>query len=461
MTTDITKLSLNSLPTDLDFEDFISSHLLLGGYTLDRSIHEKLDGAGEIFEVDIITHQYNGKDTKRLIEIKSKDWELNDIFKVGGRLRYLGVDSGVFIVQQKKEEKKFPSWQSSMSKMDVSLVYAGKQDPADTKLDLTELYKEFGIVAGSDDDGMIEAVRFSYIAERCMRARASQLKKSKQTDGLKVLWDFSNAIQDISFYDGDPVQRLHRTFDLFKEYNHLSARLDYECLHGKFPSVDEVSQFESGRVKGYLLNEIDYLPVNYSLYLEHRLRMYIIQSCVEYLVIPKVYQSKIDEFLKKLSVNSLASNISNGIDYMGAKCPHFRSYPRLWQVFTYMMGGFILTDHYDEEIGLLSKVTGVPKDEVETAFSVYDILFPLVGGASWMRDIGGTHIRRLNFMPAPFMGIGANFRRDYYRKDKAEKDPPYEDLKGILSSDYTYRNLLLWNQAAFDTLKRSEDLKKS
>ena len=105
MATDITKLSLNSLPTDLDFEDFISSHLLLGGYTLDRSIHEKLDGAGEIFEVDIITHQYNGKDSKRLIEIKSKDWELNDIFKVGGRLRYLAVESGVFIVQQKKRGK--------------------------------------------------------------------------------------------------------------------------------------------------------------------------------------------------------------------------------------------------------------------------------------------------------------------------------------------------------------------
>jgi len=54
----ITKLSLNSLPTDLDFEDYISAHLLLGGYTLDRSIHEKVVGAGEIFEVDIISHMY-------------------------------------------------------------------------------------------------------------------------------------------------------------------------------------------------------------------------------------------------------------------------------------------------------------------------------------------------------------------------------------------------------------------
>lgn len=135
MATKVTKLSLNSLPTDLDYEDFISAHLLLGGYTLDRSIHEKVEGAGEIFEVDIVTHQYNGKDAKRLIEIKSKDWDLNDIFKVGGRLRYLGVDSGVFIVQQKKEDKKFDSWQSSMRKMDVALIFAGKQSQTDTSLD--------------------------------------------------------------------------------------------------------------------------------------------------------------------------------------------------------------------------------------------------------------------------------------------------------------------------------------
>lgn len=88
MATEVTKLSLNNLPTDLDYEDFISAHLLLGGYTLDRSIHEKVEGAGEIFEVDIITHQYEEKaDKRRLVEIKSKGWDLNDVFKIGGWLR--------------------------------------------------------------------------------------------------------------------------------------------------------------------------------------------------------------------------------------------------------------------------------------------------------------------------------------------------------------------------------------
>lgn len=461
MATEITKLTLNNLPTDLDYEDFISAHLLLGGYTLDRSIHEKVEGAGEIFEVDIITHQYVGKaDQRRLVEIKSKGWEVNDIFKVGGRLRYLDVDSGAFVVQQKGDEKKFASRQASMRKrMDVSLIYAGKKAPADTELDMSELYDDFGIAKTSVDNGMLESIRFSYIAERCMRSRVSQLKKSQQKAGLDALWFFSNEIQDISFYDNDPIQRLHRTFELFKEYNHLSARLDYESLYGTFPDVDSVTQFESGRVRGYLLNEINYLPVNYSLYLEHRLRLYIIQSCVEYLVMPKEFQGVFDEFLNNLSYQSLSSNITLGIEYLSNKCPNFRQYPLLWQLFTYMMGGFLLTDHYVEEIDLLSTLTGVPKDEVEACFAVYDVLFPTSN--SWLREIGSTHIRRLNFMPAPLMGIGANFRRDYYREKKDDKDPAYEDLKKKLSTDYTFTNLMRWNQAAFELLKTSGDLKKS
>ena len=33
---EVTKLTLSSLPSELDFEDYISAQLLLGGYTLDR-----------------------------------------------------------------------------------------------------------------------------------------------------------------------------------------------------------------------------------------------------------------------------------------------------------------------------------------------------------------------------------------------------------------------------------------
>lgn len=357
---EITKLSLSSLPSDLDFEDFISAQLLLGGYVLDRSIHEKVAGVGEIFEVDVITHQYTNKDEKRLLEIKSKGWDMNEVFKTGGRLVYLGIPSGVFVIQDKMDAKKYDGRKQATPKMNIKMVYAGKKDPADTELDMTDLYAEFGISANAIDKPMLSSIRFSYNAERCMKRRVSQLRKSQQKDGLEALWNYSNEIQDISFEDEDPVTRLHKTFELFKVYNHISARLDYEKLNGVFPEVDACTAFESGRVKKYMLNEIDYLPVNYAMYLEHRLRLYILQSCVEYLVMPKPYQNQFDKFLGELHFNSLAGNITRGTEYLGQHCPSFRLYPRLWQLFTYLMGGFLLTDLIDREISLLSTLSGVP-----------------------------------------------------------------------------------------------------
>ena len=458
MASDIKKLVLNDLPSESDFEDFISANLLLGGFTLDRSIHEKVEGAGEIFEVDIVTHKYTSKDDRRLVEIKSKKWEIGDVFKVGGWIRYLGIDSGVFVVQQRIDEKKFSSWQSKLKRIGVSLVYAGKHHKAATKLDLTELFSEFGIKGNSIDGAMLEAIRFSFTAERCMRRRVSQLFKSQCKPGLKALLDFSNAIQDISFCDEKPIQRLHKTFEVYKEFNHLSARLDYELLHNRFPTAEEVTQFEGTRVRDYLLNTVDYVPVNYSMYLEHRLRMYIIQSCVEYLVMPKDYQSEIDAFLDECLYGSLTNNIRCGLEYLSNCCPSFRLYPRMWQLFTYMMGGFILTDHREEEMELLSKLSGVPIDEVSNCFSVYDKLFPT--STEWVRGISNTHIIRLNFMPAPIMGIGANYRRYYYCDNKNNDDPPYKDLQKLLSKDYTYSNLKKWNKAAFNILKASDDVLK-
>ena len=445
---EVTKLTLSSLPSELDFEDYISAQLLLGGYTLDRSIHEKVAGAGEIFEVDVITHQYTNNDERRLLEIKSKGWDMNEVFKTAGRLLYLGIPSGAFVVQDKMDEKKYEGRKNATPRMHISMVYAGKKVPTDTELDMTELYSEFGMTANMIEKNMLATIRFSYNAERCMKKRVSQLKKSKHTEGLETLWDYSNEIQDISFEDEDPISRLHETFDVFKKYNHISARLDYEFLHGTFPEAGSCSSFEVGRVKGYMLNEIDYLPVNYSLYLEHRLRLYILQSCVEYLVMPKKQQNQYDEFLKKLHYNSLAGNITLGI------------YPRLWQLFTYLMGGFLLTDYKDKEIELLGKLSGVPMDEVEKALKVFDILFP-IGGNSWMRLINYSHIERLNMMPAPMMGIGANFRRDLYSDDDTEEGSSYNTLAKKLSKDYTITNLLKWNSAAFNLLKNSEDLIKS
>ena len=454
-----TKLSLSNIPELYDYEDFLSAYLLLGGYALDRSIPMKVDNAGDIFEVDIISHQFlPDRDNKMLIEIKSRGWSIDDIFKVRGWMDYLGIDAGVFICQKKIEEKKFPLWQEDLKRIKISLLYNGKQDPADSKLDMNEVNGAFAIDNSVFPKGALSSIRFAFHAERCMKSKVSQHRKSTHLPGLECLWDYSNDIHDISFKSPTAVSRLHKTFEIFQKYHHLSARLDYEKIHGSFPDAMSCSNFESGRVKGYILADIDYLPVCYSLYLDHLLRMYILQCCVEYIVSPKEYKSEFEKTLQQLNYSSLSNNITTGITYLkNSNCSHFFYYPRLWQLFTYMMGGFLLDDMLTWEYELLGKVSGVPTDEVPVALGVFDVLFPLEN-SNWIRNIGYTNIKYLNMMPTQLLGIGANFRRSYYRDDDTEKGESYEALFKKLSGDYTCRNLLKWNQSAYNILSLSKDL---
>ena len=122
-----------------------------------------------------------------------------------------------------------------------------------------------------------------------------------------------------------------------------------------------------------------------------------------------------------------------------------------------MMGGFLLDDMLAKEFELLGKVSGVPKDEVPVALNVFDVLFPLEN-SNWIRNIGYTNISYLNMMPTQLLGIGANFRRSYYRDDDTEKGESYEALFKKLTGDYTCRNLIKWNQSAYNILSLSKDL---
>ena len=59
-------------------------------------------------------------------------------------------------------------------------------------------------------------------------------------------------------------------------------------------------------------------------------------------------------------------------------------------------------------------------------------------------------------MPLPFSGLGANFRRQYYRTDDEHHD--YKDLEGQLSGKYTVNDLIKFNNLAVDYLSKAKEL---
>ena len=138
---------------------------------------------------------------------------------------------------------------------------------------------------------------------------------------------------------------------------------------------------------------------------------------------------------------------------MKKKRYRFYLYPYFWQVFIFLFGGFILEDKKKEEYQLLSEISGIPEKEIDNAFSVFDILFPIEGG--WMKKVNLTSIKLLKFMPSPFCGIGVNLRKDIYCKRKT-----LDELKEIFAEGYTFNDMIRYNNLAYEYLKSSKEVEQ-
>ena len=104
-------------------------------------------------------------------------------------------------------------------------------------------------------------------------------------------------------------------------------------------------------------------------------------------------------------------------------------------------------------------LTSIPVEEIDNALSVFDLLFQMINGGSWFVDKPNSCIRILQFMPLPFAGLGANFRRLIYRAD--DNSATYENLEKCLSGKYTVNDLIKYNNLAVEYLSLDKILQNT
>lgn len=445
-----TKLTLPDLPRDEFYEDYVAAVLSIGGLFLERRLI--LNKPVNILELDVVTTKIDASTVeKTLSEIKSAGWGLTDVFKVRGWLDYLGYDRASF-VSLNSQNGRNPLYQQVASTLNIALLDIQKQ--AADKLDETPLKQAYGIKAidGRVYETALPTLRYAYCLERLMSEK--YLKPlAKDPNGLqayKMLQQYIYQIHDYSFFENDTHKRLMAVFQAFVDYRSITARLDTERLTEKY--VDNEHAQLSEEAFGELFYEIPAKqnPLHVALYAELYNRLIMMKLAVEEAVKDKTLKG----LLKTVHRLTLPNNIKSGMDKM-VKQPHYYLYPSLWQSFIFVMGGFLLKDKLDEEYYVLSELSGVPKDEVEEGLKAFDQLFPLEE-SNWFIDKPNTSIRILQFMPLPFSGLGANFRRQYYRPDNEHHD--YKDLEGQLSGKYTVNDMIKMNNLAVEYLSKAKEL---
>lgn len=440
-------INLPESPTDFDFEDYISAHFHSGGYYIERNIIEK--DIDIVLELDIITTNYNHTIPEiQIFEIKSGGWGFQDIFKLRGWMDYLNIPKSGLVV--KKEPRNHNFIQEKAKYLNVQLVVVAKLEQS------KEIISEaFGNKKILDYD--ISIWRFSYWVERNL---LKHLKKCKKINpGKKCYKNMDNYLFEIEsgvFFTQNIIEKAIQLYGSFQKYPHLSAKCGNELNGSDFDDEYDTLPLNIFKETFYSCN---YNDIQISTYIEHRARLAILKSAIDYLLYKKA--GKYDKIENSVissvqlgeskfeftSFDTLPLTFRRGLEEISTH-KYFNRYPIFWQWFFGVFGGFILIDYEEVEYQLLSEKTGIPVEEIPNAFKSYQILFPVNEG--WFKTLSNSNIQVMKFFPVPFMGIGANYRGFIHTKSRK-----LEDLE--VTGNHTKRDLFKWNNLTMEVIKESCD----
>ncbi|OSS41651.1 hypothetical protein DESAMIL20_1204 [Desulfurella amilsii] len=418
----MTSVSLPDLPKGKEFEEYISAFFQLMGNYIERNIIER--EVEEILELDIVATDYRSSPPEiKLLEVKSGEWGFPDLFKVRGWMDYLNISKWVFVAS--KEKDKIDFFKEKAKRLNIDLV-----------------------VIPNIKDVDISVWRFSYWVERNLLKHLNHKKKSQPDKKcFRALEDYYFKVNSEIFFTESIIQKVHTLYSIFQEFPRISAKCGNELIGNTF---DKEYYDLPKKIYEDTYYECSYNDIQISTFIEHRARLAILKSAIDYRldkdagIKDKTKNLKISD---DIILKDLPQSFKEGLDVI-FKDKYFHKYPLFWQWFMWLFGGFILKDYEEKEYEVLSQKTGIPIEEIPNALKAYQILFPRDGG--WFMDLPSSNIKLMKMFPVPFMGIGANYRRLLYTESGK-----FEDLN--LTGMYTLNDLIKWNNLTVEVLRGKRD----
>ena len=458
---EIEKISLRlpKIPRDSYYEDYVAALLNAGGYYLQRSIHRYVEGV-EMLELDVVATKISADTVeKTVIEIKSGNWGIKDVFKVVGWLQYLQIKNatGAFIFQNEAPMHDYEMMRDVAKNLHVELIQNKRS--ANDELDDSLLKDSFGINLDGFHESIISSFRYAFNMERVFIDYVHQFsKENPQLNSPKMVYEYLRKLNNESFLYQEPIARLTFLSDLSYEYRFIGGIMYHEIKGDGLLSPEEHPDFNGDYFSIFYPKTSDLTPVYVAQYATLLNKLFVLEAIVEHIVQTKTDTDDIfQNLLTSSKLLSLNGNVRHFIESLKSK-PTYYIYPYFWQVFLYVFGGFILNDRKEKEYELLSKITKLPKEEIDDALDIWNELFPLNNG--WFqKPTNNSNIYALKMMPAPLYGIGANLRLHLYGNKEIEQEGNlFDNLKSLLTGQHTFDDVNGWNNSAYYMLKRDINL---
>ncbi|MEV6105166.1 hypothetical protein AB0M28_10695 [Streptomyces sp. NPDC051940] len=405
-----------------ELEDYVAALFQASGHFVEKQLVES--DPADLLELDIVSTDYTHEEAVRqLIEVKGGGWGYTDLFKVVGLMQYLKIDRGAFFITKWEKRETAPS---RMEPLGLSVVCF-----KDFKV-APEHFTQTGFGSFVEPE-LIELWQHSYGVERRFIKLLNQRARKKGEEGARAAKVYHRQINNGTFFARAPEESLAMLYEAYSEHPKLTRGYAHELDGGAFDpqSVNPNSASYTGMLEG------KFPELQACCYLEHRARLSILKSAVDYALAhpdgaPELGMSEDGKtwFFEGLTYHALPTTFHSGMAWLREQ-PNFRRYATFWQQLLWGWGGFYLEDREQQEFEWMSTYSGIPDDEIPVALEAFDRFFPIPGG--WFVTAGRTDVRMVKMVPWIFQGIGAHHRRVQYG---------LSDLSGLNpSAPYTLSDL--------------------
>jgi hypothetical protein len=419
-------------PVGKDLEDFVAALLQLGRVYVEKNIVQR-----DILELDVVTTAYDQDiPHQTLVEVKSGEWGLSDIFKVAGWMKYLNMKDGAFVVT-KCPTQQLDSIDKVSADLGIKLVV------------IDDFAKSAEIMSSKGFNSTATPYlhwtwRYSFWVERQLLDILRMARKNNESmEAPRRALEYYDLVNHGIFFRSSPVNRVSHLYEAYASHPKLTLGAASE-LAGTGYNPETPSQNNTFLKEA--MHEGKHPILQACMYLEHRARLSILKNAVECICKREAGEIATDSSgminLHNLPISILPQNFRNGLETIAVN-PNYRLFPLFWQVFLWGWGGFILTDRIDEEYSALAEQTGLTKEEIPKALDLMDLFFPQDKKWFWQNE--SVSYRLVKMVPTGFQGIGAYQRRLRHKLAK------YNDLG---YKDYTGNDLAKWETATARLLEK-------
>jgi hypothetical protein len=414
-------VALPKTPTGHELEEYFAALLQATGHYVWKNIEEP-----NILELDIVATDYReDKPRSRVFEVKGTEPELGEIFKLLGRMHYLGLDEGAFVATSAPRERDAEWFERVCKSIAIKFIVVDDLDKSDAVFDEHGFGRAKRLAHGM--------WRYSYWIERIYITALRQLRRERpDLEMPKAALRYYRLVNSGVFLTADATEKVGKIYEAYQEHPGLTAEL-----------ADELSPSGDGRaMTKEALNRGAHTVLQATWYLEHRARLSILKAATDYLIaggpvsvpVRGGVRKEGDKLVIDFGIVSLPDSFLRGLHWL-SKQKQYTLYPLFWQNLLWGWGGVLPDQHRKWVLSEIARASGLDPSNAEIAITAMDQLFPVDNG--WWRHFDNADYAFVMLTPFHFQGLGVFHQMVRFR---AKTYPEYVTTGEYTARDFARRN---------------------